>query len=110
MKAKVLVIGGAEVQSGKKDLFSDISILERFVSETRVKKRSRIEILTSASSVPEEMGRDYIKAFHKLGADNCGFLNVENRSQADDSAILKRLKDCDALLATGGDQLALTSQ
>ncbi len=50
--------------------------MERFVSETRVKKRSRIEILTSASSVPEEMGRDYIKAFHKLGADNCGFLNV----------------------------------
>lgn len=83
--------------------------MERFVSETGVKKRSRIEILTSASSVPEEMGRDYIKAFHKLGADNCGFLNVENRSQAADAAILKRLKDCDALFATGGDQLALTS-
>ncbi|MDF0720787.1 Type 1 glutamine amidotransferase-like domain-containing protein [Kaistella sp. PBT33-4] len=55
------------------------------------------------------MGRDYIKAFYKLGADNCGFLNVENRSQAADAAILKRLKDCDALFATGGDQLALTS-
>lgn len=37
------------------------------------------------------------------------FLNVENRSQAADAAILKRLKDCDALFATGGDQLALTS-
>ncbi len=109
MKGKVLVIGGAEDQSGKRDRFSDISILERFISETRMKKRSRIEILTSASSVPEEMGRDYIKAFRKVGAENCGVLKVENRSQADDATILKRLKDCDALFATGGDQLALTS-
>ena len=53
MKGKLLVIGGAEDQSGKRDRFSDISILERFISKTRLKKRSRIEILTSASSISQ---------------------------------------------------------
>lgn len=66
MKGKVLAIGGAENQKSSRDRFSDTTILERFISESRLKKRSRIEIITSASSIPEEMGRDYLKAFAKL--------------------------------------------
>jgi len=109
MKGKVLVIGGAEDQSGKEDRFSDVSILERFVAETRLKKRSRIEIITSASSIPEEMGRDYLKAFRKTGAENCGVLQMSSREEAEDSTTLQRFKAADAVFATGGDQLALTS-
>ena len=109
MKGKVLAIGGAENQKSSRDRFSDTTILERFISESRLKKRSRIEIITSASSIPEEMGRDYLKAFGKLGAENCGVLVMESRTDAENPKILKRLKDADAVFATGGSQLALTS-
>ena len=109
MKGKVLAIGGAENQKSSRDRFSDTTILERFISESRLKKRSRIEIITSASSIPEEMGRDYLKAFAKLGAENCGVLVMESRTDAENPKILKRLKDADAVFATGGSQLALTS-
>lgn len=104
-----MAIGGAENQKSSRDRFSDTTILERFISESRLKKRSRIEIITSASSIPEEMGRDYLKAFAKLGAENCGVLVMESRTDAENPKILKRLKDADAVFATGGSQLALTS-
>lgn len=109
MKGKVLVIGGAEDKNGNSDSFSHHTILERFIDETRHKKRSRMEIITSASSVPEEIGREYQKTFHQLGVANCGVMVMRTRQEADDPAILKRLKEADAVFATGGSQLALTS-
>lgn len=109
MKGKVIVIGGAEDKEGNTDLFSNHTILERFINETRLKKRSRIEIITSASSIPEEMGKEYIKTFRNLGAQNCGVLIIETRQEADDPAYIKRLEAADAVYATGGSQLALTS-
>lgn len=109
MKGKVLVIGGAEDKNGNSNPFSNHSILERFINETRLKKRSRIEIITSASSIPEEMGKEYIKTFRKLGAENCGALIIRTRQEAQDAENIKRLNKADAVYITGGDQLALTS-
>lgn len=109
MKGKVLVIGGAEDKNGNTDPFSDLSILQRFVDETKHKKRSRIEIITSASSIPEEMGKEYLKTFHKVGADNCGVLMIRTREEADKPSCLRRLEEADAVYVTGGTQLALTS-
>jgi len=109
IKGKVLVIGGAEDKNGNSNPFSNETILERFIDETRQKKRSRIEIITSASSIPEEVGKDYLKIFKKLGAENCGALIMRTRQEADDPANIERLKKADAVYATGGSQLALTS-
>ena len=109
IKGKVLVIGGAEDKNGNSDRFSNTTILERFIDETRQKKRSRIEIITSASSIPEEVGKDYLKIFKKLGAENCGALIMRTRQEADDPANIERLKKADAVYTTGGSQLALTS-
>lgn len=38
MKGKVMVIGGAEDKNGNSNAFSNHSILERFIEETRLKK------------------------------------------------------------------------
>lgn len=111
MKGKLLIIGGSEDkgEDAKKLDFSDNSILGRFIEESRLKKNSRIEIITSASTVPEEVGKDYVRAFHQLGADNTGVLIIENRAQANDPKTLKRLQQADAVFVTGGTQLRLTS-
>lgn len=39
MRGKVLVIGGAEDKNGNSNPFSNHSILERFIDETRLKKQ-----------------------------------------------------------------------
>ncbi len=55
MKGKLLIIGGAENKEKTKEttLKSAQTILARFIEESRLKKRSRIEIITTASTVPE---------------------------------------------------------
>ncbi|HEU4497295.1 MAG TPA: cyanophycinase [Flavobacterium sp.] len=111
IKGKLIIIGGKE-DKGNEELNSEfvkIGILERIVQESRKKKKSRIEIVTSASTIPFELGKDYIKAFNSLGAENTGFFVIENREEASNPEILKRLEDADVVFFTGGDQLRLTS-
>ncbi|MBW8361226.1 MAG: cyanophycinase [Kaistella sp.] len=111
MKGKLLIIGGGEDkgEKGSNVDFSDEIILRRFISESRLKEESRIEIITSASSIPDEVGKDYVKAFRKIGAKNTGVMIMECREEADDKKILDRLNHADAVFFTGGSQLRLTS-
>lgn len=55
------------------------------------------------------MGKEYLKTFRKLGADNCGVLIMPTRQETDNPKNLRRLEKADAVYATGGSQLALTS-
>ena len=110
LKGKLVIIGGAEDKGNSEDTgFTKDSILKRIVSESQHKEDSRIEIVTTASSVPKEIGKDYVKAFRKLGVIDTGVLLIENREQAEDLKNIKRLKAADVVFFTGGDQLRLTS-
>ena len=116
-KGKVVVIGGHEdkgmPESEKKssqnaELMGD-SILKTIVDESAKKTRSRIEIIPTASSKPEEIAEEYIEAFHYLDAKNCGILDIQTREQAFEEDKLDRLRKADVVFFTGGDQLRLTT-
>lgn len=118
-KGKLILIGGAEDKGERSDETFDADvnvenyhehgILKRIIDESAKKGRSRIEILTTASTVPKEIGSDYTKAFARLNAGNTGVINIESRQEAHDADILKRLKAADVVMVTGGDQMRLTS-
>lgn len=120
IKGKLIIIGGA-VDKGsftegvydkdvKKNLnFFETGILKRLILESKFKEKSRIEILTTASKIPKEVGAEYIKALAYLGAENTGVLDIDKRETAGDPAIIKRLEEADVIMVTGGDQLRLTS-
>jgi cyanophycinase len=117
---KLIIIGGA-VDKGsftETDLdknatsnlnFFETGILKRIINESKHKENSRIEVITTASVIPKEIGPEYVKAFEYLNAKNIDILNIERREQAADQAILDRLKAADIVMFTGGDQLRLTS-
>jgi cyanophycinase len=114
LKGKLIIIGGGEdkgTPQDKTDLdaFSSNGILERVVQESRNEKRSRIEIVPTASSLPKEVGDDYIEAFKKLGAENTGVISIESRDDAHKKEYLTRIEAADVVFFTGGDQLRLTS-
>jgi cyanophycinase len=120
IKGKLIIIGGAEDKGtdndkGKIDGDSAVSdyydngILKRLVEESAKQENSRIEILTTASTVPEEIGGDYVQAFGRLNANNTGMLHITTREMAHDEDILKRLDEADIVMVTGGDQMRLTS-
>jgi len=110
-KGKLIIIGGAEDKGTEEDKgdFTYHGILERCVREMVNKEKGRIEIVTTASTLPDEMGREYRKAFKKVGAENVGTLTIETRDEADSPKVLKRLQDADAVFFTGGEQLRLST-
>ena len=120
IQGKLIIIGGA-VDKGsftETDLdknatinlnFFETGILKRILVESKHKELSRIEIITTASKIPKEIGPEYVKAFNSLGATNVDVLYIEKREQAMDPEILERLRAADVVMLTGGDQLRLTS-
>ncbi|WNM18680.1 cyanophycinase [Flavobacterium capsici] len=117
---KLIIIGGA-VDKGsftEKDLdksapknlnFFEEGILKRIIKESKHKELSRIEVITTASSIPREIGPEYVKAFNYLGATNIDVLYIEKREQANETEVLERIKNADVVMFTGGDQLRLSS-
>ena len=120
VRGKLIIIGGA-VDKGSftetdldksaiKNLnFFETGILKRILDESKHNLLSRIEVVTTASKIPKEIGPEYVKALNYLGANNVDILNIERREQAMDPEIVARVKAADVVMFTGGDQLRLTS-
>ncbi|MDD3771525.1 MAG: cyanophycinase [Weeksellaceae bacterium] len=120
VKGKLIIIGGA-VDKGSfvesefdenvaNNLnFFEKGILKRIINESKNGTDSRIEIVTTASKIPETVGLEYIRAFRYLGAENADALHLDKRDCTNDETILKRVEEADVVMFTGGDQLRLTS-
>jgi cyanophycinase len=119
-KGKLIIIGGAlDKGSFTENTFADQveenlnffekGILKRIIDESKHQKNSRIEIVPTASKVPDIVGVEYARAFGYLGAENVGVLNVENREDALSPEALERIANANVIFFTGGDQLRLTS-
>jgi cyanophycinase len=120
VQGKLIIIGGAvdkgsftetdlDKNAAKNLNFFEAGILKRIIEESKHKDQSRIEVITTASKIPREIGPEYVKALSYLGANNVDVLNIERREQAMDPEVLTRLKAADVVMFTGGDQLRLTS-
>ena len=119
-RGKLIIIGGAvdkgsftessfDQDVSKNMNFFEKGILKRIIDESKYKEKSRIEIITTASKIPREVGPEYAKAFQYLNATNVDVLHIERREQASEQENLDRLKAADIVMFTGGDQLRLSS-
>ncbi len=116
-KGKLIAIGGAEdkgtdLETGKIQRnnlnFFELGILKRIVEEIGGPEK-RIEVITTASMIPVEVGDNYINAFGKIGCTNIGLMHIRNRVDASDVEYIERIKTCDAVMFSGGNQLRLTT-
>lgn len=106
-KGKLVIIGGSIEMDIKKIDERENGSTQRVILPKIIEyaggPKSRIELLTCATSIPDEIWEDYSKIFKKLGVDNLGNLMIhENESDSED--ILRRLEEADMLLFSGGDQ------
>ncbi len=116
-KGKLLAIGGAEdkgtdletgdIQRNNLNFF-ELGILRRIVEETGGPS-TRIEVVTTASMIPHEVGDNYLNAFGKIGCTNVGVMNIRNRADTANEEYLERIRHCHAIMFSGGNQMRLTS-
>ncbi len=116
-KGKLMAIGGAEdkgtdLETGeilRNNLnFFELGILKRIIQETGGIDK-RVEVITTASTIPKEVGENYLNAFGKIGCTNIGVMRIRNREDAMDETYIERIKQCDAVMFSGGNQMRLTA-
>jgi cyanophycinase len=116
-KGKLIAVGGNEDKgtepepnyNQKNNLnFFGLQILSRIVHEIGGHD-SHIEVITSASSIPDEVGQNYLDAFGKLGCKNVRVMSIRNREDAQKPEMIERIKNCDGVMFSGGNQLRLSS-
>jgi cyanophycinase len=116
-KGKLIAIGGAEdkgtdLETGeihRSNLnFFELAILRRIVEETGGPD-ARIEIITTASMIPYEVGNNYLNAFGKAGCSNVGVMHVRTREDAMNDENIERIRHCDGVMFSGGNQMRLSA-
>src|SRR5690349_3745379 len=116
-KGKLIAIGGNEdkgtepepnyIQKNNLNFF-ELQILSRIVQEAGGHS-SHIEVITSASSIPDEVGNNYMDAFKKLGCTNVHLMDIRKREDADKPENIERIRQCNGIMFSGGNQLRLSS-
>ena len=116
-KGKLIAIGGAEdkgtdLETGEINRnnlnFFELGILRRVVEEAGG-PASHIEVITTASTIPYEVGENYLDAFGKIGCTNVHIIHVRNREDAQKLEYIERIQQCNCVMFSGGNQLRLTT-
>src|ERR671927_357561 len=115
-KGTLIAIGGAEDkgQESEKahikrlDFFKE-GILNCIIEAIEKREEPKIEVVTTASSIPDEVAHVYKRAFKKLGCDYVAHLKIVSRKDAENKKTLERLANCNCIFFSGGDQLRLCS-
>jgi len=114
-RGKLIAIGGNEdkgtypsVRSKRKYYlnFFELGILKRVVSESG-KADPRIEVITTASMIPQEVGPIYTGSFAMLDCHNVGIMDIRTPEDARQPEYLARLLAADVVMFSGGNQSRL---
>ncbi len=113
----LVAVGGAEdkgtdlekgiVERNRLNFF-ELGILKNIVGLID-SKQPQVEVITTASSIPDEVFENYKSAFEKLGCLNVGHLRIRNREEATHADYLERIKQAQCVMFSGGNQLRLSS-
>jgi cyanophycinase len=102
VQGKLLIIGGAEDKEG------DCKILREFLRCAGGTK-ARIVVMTAATSLPGEVGDNYIRVFERLGAEDVRVVDTQRPEDASDPEYLEAIEQATGIFFTGGDQARIIS-
>lgn len=119
-KGKLIIIGGAVDMGSNVTIqehilqpdyikFFEQGILRRIITESAKHEGSLVEVITTASQIPELVGDEYIKAFGQLNVTNVNVIHIKSREDAANKNYLERIRKADVVMFSGGDQLRLTA-
>lgn len=110
-KGKLIPIGGSENKDCRENgdcrtSFYNTGILKRILTEM-CGADSRLELIPTASGIPEQVTQRYIRTFNKLGCYDIGVMPIKSREEAFNEEYVDRIKNSDGVFFTGGNQSLL---
>ncbi len=101
-KGPLIAIGGAEDRSSRSD------ILRRILTMTD-KEAPTVGVITTASSIPDDVFEIYRTTFCTIGAAEVLDLRIRDRMDAASLDIVAMIQSSDIIFLSGGDQMRLTN-
>ena len=89
--------------------FVQVSILARVVKESGGKD-ALIVVVPTASRIPDEVGRNYLQAFGKIGCTNVKIMDIRKREQSEDPINIALVEKADCVMFSGGNQSNITKK
>jgi cyanophycinase len=102
-RGTLIIVGGHEDRTDKSEILKQ-------VSKRATGQRARLTVVTVATEQPEEMAKEYVAVFKKLGVRHVDVLDIRSRDQAHADAAVDKIREASVIFFTGGDQLRITSQ
>lgn len=96
-RGPLVIIGGAEDRDG------ECNVLREFL-RLAGGRNAHIAVMTAATSMPKEVGDDYIHIFERLGAELVDVVGTEKREDAEREDSLRIIEQATGIFFTGGDQ------
>jgi len=119
-KGKLIIIGGAvdmgsNISAQENILqpnyikFFEQGILKRIITESAHHEGSKVEVITTASQIPELVSKEYLGAFNHLNVTHVNILDIRSREDTANKEYLQRIREADVVMFSGGDQLRLSA-
>ncbi len=113
-KGILIPIGGNEDKGTEVSEMHTLEFIEEGILARVVKEAGGVDaeilIVPTASSIPEEVGENYLDAFGKLGCKNLFVMDIRTREDSDNEDYLKRMRTAACVMFSGGDQSKITKK
>ena len=108
IKGTLIPIGGNEDKGFEEDEIHRLDYIEEGILAHVVQEAGGVDanivIIPTASSIPVEVGENYMKAFTTLGCKNVSVLNIKSQKDSEESKTISQIKQADCVMFSGGDQ------
>jgi cyanophycinase len=105
-RGSLIAVGGGESSNITND---SLKIIEKFLELSGGISKARIVVMTVATDDPQGTESRYREVFEILKFKNFEFLNIADRRESFDEAILETIKNATGLYFSGGSQLHVTA-
>lgn len=113
-KGTLIPIGGNEDKGFETDEKHTLEFIDEGILYHVVKEAggidAKIVVIPTASSIPIEVGENYMEAFTALGCKNVHILNIRSKKDSEKEASIEQIKTANCIMFSGGDQSKITKR
>ncbi|WP_299122100.1 cyanophycinase [uncultured Winogradskyella sp.] len=114
IKGTLIPIGGNEDKGIEADEMYTLEFIEEGILYHVVKEAggidSNIVVIPTASSIPVEVGENYLTAFSTLGCKNVDVLDIRSKEDSETEQAISLIKNANCVMFSGGDQSKITDK
>lgn len=113
-KGTLIPIGGNEDKGFETNEKHTLDFIDEGILFHVVKEAGGIDanivVIPTASSIPVEVGENYLEAFQSLGCENVTVLDIRSKKDSEKEESIRLIKSANCIMFSGGDQSKISKK